>query len=189
MSIPINESLEDLVVRAQEGDSTAFTLLFEHFHTAICTYLAHMVGNAEEGRDLAQETFLRAWKSLPHLHEALSFKVWLYQIATNVGYSHLRRRRLTSWISQEELDVGKVDAQRSVSGPEEGVSETEIVEYTLAQISPKQRTCLILRIILGFSQREVAEMLGISETSVGAYVCRGREQFRQVYIRMKGNML
>ncbi len=189
MSIPIDNALEDLVVRAQDGDSTAFTMLFEHFHTAICTYLAHMVGNAEEGRDLAQETFLRAWKSLPRLHEVLSFKVWLYQIATNVGYSHLRRRRLTFWVGQEELEEGKIDTQLSVSGPEERVSETEIVQHTLAQVSPKQRTCLILRIILGFSQKEVAEMLGISETSVGAYVCRGREQFRLVYLRMEGNTL
>ncbi len=189
MSIPINEALEDLVARAQEGDAAAFTLLFEHFHIPICTYLAHMVGNAEEGRDLAQETFLRTWKSLPRLQEALSFKVWLYQIATNIGYSHLRKRRLTFWMGREDFEEEKIDAQLSVSGPEEHVGESEIVKQTLAQISPKQRTCLILRIILGFSQKEVAEMLDISEPAVGAYVCRGRERFRQVYSRMKGDTL
>jgi RNA polymerase sigma factor (sigma-70 family) len=56
----------------------------------------------------------------------------------------------------------------------------------LAQLAPQSRTCLLLQLVAGFSQREIAESLGISEKSVSAYVSRGREQFRRAYSRMKG---
>lgn len=92
-------STVEITQLAQRGDSAAFITLFQNYNNQICTYLAHLVGNDELGRDLAQETFLRAWKSLPSMQDKLQFKPWLYRIATNLARSHLRRTRLIRWLS------------------------------------------------------------------------------------------
>lgn len=68
-----------------------------------------------------------------------------------------------------------------MAGPEEHAGEAEYVALALARVSPQCRTCLLLQIEGGFSQREVAQLLGISEKSVSAYTSRGRQQFRQAY--------
>lgn len=179
---PVTASLAEMVERARIGDAQGFTALFQHFNGPICTYLARLVGNDELGRDLAQETFLLAWKNLPRLQGELHFKAWLYRIATNVARSHMRHERLIRWLPWVERDN-----LPNVTGPEERVSEMECVEQALTYLAPQCRTCLLLQLVGGFSQREVATMLGISEKSVGAYVFRGREQFRTAYRRLKGD--
>ena len=173
--------------RAREGDGSAFTALVGDFHVPLCNYLARLVGNDEVGRDLAQETLIRAWTSLPELREEQHFKAWLYRIATNLAHSHLRRARLIRWLPWTQTEERVSSMALSVEGPETRVSEADVVHKTLARLSPQYRTCLLLQVVGGFSQRDIAYMLGISEKGVGSNVCRAREQFRHIYIDLKGD--
>ena len=176
---------EQLVEHTRCGDHTAFAALFEQYNARICTYLARLVGDDELGRDLAQDTFLAAWRALPTMRDELRFAPWLYRIATNVARSHLRRLRLVHWLPWGEAEDGGALAAVSTAGPEAHAGEAEEVALALARLAPQCRTCLLLQIEGGFSQREIAELLGISEKSVSAYVSRGREQFRQAYHRLE----
>ena len=182
----IDTDLTQLVGLARAGDGPAFRDLFQRYNGQVCTYLARLVGNDEAGRDLAQETFMRAWKSLPAIRSDAHFKAWLFRIATNIAMSHLRHTRLVRWLPwrEEEIITSRIDL--SIEGPEEQAGEAECVQYALAQLAPQCRTCLLLQLVAGFSQREIADSLGISEKSVSAYVSRGREQFRRAYTRVKG---
>lgn len=177
---------EDCMRRAREGDGSAFADLVRDLHAPLCTYLARLVDSDELGRDLAQETLIRAWTSLPELREEQHFKAWLYRIATNLARSHQRRARLIRWLpwTQTENESSPV---LHIQGPEERVSETDLVQTVLARLSPQYRACLLLQVIAGFSQCEIAHLLGISEKSVGSNVCRGREQFRRLYASLKGD--
>ncbi|HLG76687.1 MAG TPA: RNA polymerase sigma factor [Ktedonobacteraceae bacterium] len=177
----------ELIAEARKGDGSAFTILVRDLHSPLCTYLARLVGDDELGRDLAQETLIHAWSSLPGLREEQHFKAWVYRIATNLARSHLRRARLIRWLPWTEASEKSAERALQVEGPEERMGETEIVKKTLAQLSPRYRTCLLLQIVGGFAQRDIALMLGISEKSVGSNVCRAREQFRQIYQRVKGD--
>ena len=70
VSSPVDVDWFLAVVRdAQAGNIAAFDTLFQRYDARICTYLARMVGNDEEGRDLAQETFIKVWRALPAMHE------------------------------------------------------------------------------------------------------------------------
>ena len=172
-----------LIELAQGGDRDAFATLFQRYHPRICTYLGRLVENDEIGRDLAQETFVQAWQQLPHLRDALSFEAWLYRIATNQARSFLRRARLVRWLPWGERS-GEESWQRiELDGPEEQASKKECMSLALAQVSPQNRICLLLQVVAGFSQREIAGIVGISQKTVSAYVCRGREQFRTAYQR------
>lgn len=182
--LPVDEV--DCVELARKGDGPAFAQLFAHYNAPICAYLARLVGNDETGRDLAQETFIRAWKSLPGLSGELQFKPWLYRIATNLARSYMRRERLMRWLPWHE-QLQQADLLLSIQGPEDQTGEVEHVRQTLRRLAPQARACLLLQLYAGFSQREIAAVLTISEKSVGAYVSRAREQFRQLYRQSKGD--
>ena len=173
-----------LIELAQSGDRHAFTTLFQRYHPRICTYVGRLVENDELGRDLAQETFVQAWQHLPHLRDALSFEAWLYRIATNLAHSSLRRERLVRWLPWSERGSEESWSSMKQDGPEEQASKKECMRLALAQVSPQNRTCLLLQVVAGFSQREIAGIVGISQKTVSAYVSRGREQFRAAYQRL-----
>lgn len=169
-----------VVERAQAGDKRAFESLFEYYSTRISSYLTHMVGNEEEGRDLAQETFLKAWQSLGRLRKESHFDTWLYRIATHTAIDYLRHRkiRLSRW---EMLEQENTPASLRIAGPEEQIAEKEHIRQALAKVSLPYRSCLLLQLVADFSQRQIAASLNISEKSVSVYVRRGCEQFRVAY--------
>lgn len=179
-----DERFVKVVEHARAGDEAAFNALFQHYNARICTYLARMVGNDEEGRDLAQETFLKAWRALPGVKDETHFDTWLYRIATNIAIDYLRfwKFRRTHGTTNEENETV---AAMSTAGPEQRVAEAEQVRLALAQVKSKYRACLLLQIDMGFTQREIGELLHISEKSVSIYVSRGCEQFRVAYERLE----
>lgn len=173
--------------RARAGDGGAFSELIGDFYTPLCSYLARLVGNDELGRDLTQETLIRAWTSLPKLRDEQYFKAWLYGIATNLARSHLRHARLISWLPWAQTEESSSSQILAVEGPETQVSEADIIHKTLARLSPQYRTCLLLQVVGGFSQHDIALSLNISEKSVSSNVYRAREQFRHIYASLKGD--
>jgi RNA polymerase sigma-70 factor (ECF subfamily) len=173
----------EVVRDAQAGSIPAFNALFQHYNARICTYLARMVGNDEEGRDLAQETFIKAWRGLPGMKDQSQFETWLYRIATNTALDYLRRRKFR-WLLWKHSEADATAKCMNIAGPERQVEEAELIKLTLAQLSPQYRACLLLQHVAGLTQREIARTLNISEKSVSIYVGRGREQFRQAYERL-----
>jgi RNA polymerase sigma-70 factor, ECF subfamily len=184
-SLPDSE--DDCVNRARQGDSAAFTELFHRYNAPLCTYLSNLVGNSDVGRDLAQETFIHAWKGLPGLTDELRFKAWFYRIATNIARSHLRHERIIRWLPWGESLQGRETEFLHMDGPERQTEEMERIRQVLDKLGSRVRTCLLLQLYVGFSQREIATILSISEKSVSAYVSRGREQFRHLYSEGKGD--
>jgi RNA polymerase sigma-70 factor (ECF subfamily) len=171
-----------LVIRAQERDQHAFELLYDRYKGKINRYLTRMVGDDTASDELAQETFLKAWLNLPSLREPKLFISWLYRIARNRGLDH-QRRRLPPETPLDAFAGGDEDILNG-AGLEEGVAQRELIELALNQLPPIHRSCLMLYVIKGLSQREVAQRLNIKETSIGSYLSRGREEFRQNYYRL-----
>jgi RNA polymerase sigma-70 factor (ECF subfamily) len=170
-----------IVELAMQGNTEAFEKLFQQYTSAICIYLARMVGNDEEGRDLAQETFIRAWRTLPGLKDVTRFTPWLYRIATNIAIDHLRAKKF-DWtritvFGQDLL----AQHTRSYDSSEDQIGASQSIQQALARVKPKYRACLLLQIEAGFSQREIAQLLHMNEKSIGVYVKRGCEQFRLAY--------
>lgn len=179
-------SVTAMAEQARAGDRAAFTALFHQYNAPICRYLARVVGNDEVGRDLAQETFFSAWRALPDLRDPARFVPWLYRIATNQAHSYLREhrtRRFLPWADPSDSQAGNYP---TAAGPEAQVGEAQQVAAALALLTPKYRVCLLLQLEGGFSQREIAQMLHLTEKSVSVYVSRGREEFRRAYQRLEG---
>ena len=177
---PIDILLTGVVECAQAGDQKAFTTLFEHYNRPICTYLTRLIGKNDLVQELAQDTFIQVWQYLPTLRDTEKFRSWLYCIATNVVKSHWRRTKVFHCLSWQEEEEGNTDKALIVDAPDEHVGESELIKLVLEQLSPAQRTCLVLQ-TEGFSLREIAELLEISETYVSVHISRGKKRFRQIY--------
>lgn len=171
-----------LVLRAKDGDQSAFEILYERYNDRICRYLTRMTGNDGVGCELTQEVFLKAWESLLSLRDPSRFAGWLYRIATNRAYNYQEHARLLHMIPWEEY-AARTETP-SLAGPEEQVEESELLKLALARVSPTYRPCLILYVVEEYSQRQIAELLQIKETSIGRYVSRGKEELRQIYLRL-----
>lgn len=172
----------ELVLRAQRGDQFAFEKLYERYNDRISRYLFRMVGDDGVGSELTQETFLKAWEALLSLRDPDRFSNWLYRIATNSAYNYQNHAKLIRTVPWEEYT--EKSANLSISGPEKLIEEAELMKLVLARVSPTYRPCFILYVIEKLPQRQIAELLGIKLTSVGKYVSRGKEEFRQIYYRM-----
>ena len=169
--------LVKLVERARAREQEAFAVLFDYYNAKICTYLTRLAHNDSVVYDLAQEVFLKAWLALPGIHDPACFRPWLYKIATNEAYNYLRRIRPSDDCSLVEGEAYLISNNLIVDGPEKQIEETELITWILGQLPLRHSTCLILQ-IEGFSQKEIAEMVGITEKHVSVSISRAREQCR-----------
>ena len=172
----------NLVLRAQGGDQLAFEVLYERYNDRICRYMSRMIGNDGIGCELTQEVFLKAWEALLSLRAPSRFASWLYRIATNRAYNYQQHAKLLHMIPWEEYAMK--EETPSIAGPEEQVEEAELLKLALARVSPTYRPCLILYVVEEYSQRQIAELLQMKESSIGRYVSRGKEELRQIYRRL-----
>jgi RNA polymerase sigma-70 factor (ECF subfamily) len=173
----------NLVLRAQGGDQLAFEVLYERYNDRICRYLSRMIGNDGIGCELTQEVFLKAWEALLGLRDPSRFASWLYRIATNRAYNYQQHSKLLHMIPWEEYAMK--EEILSIAGPEEQVEEAELLKLALARVSPTYRPCLILYVVEEYSQRQIADLLQMKESSIGRYVSRGKEELRQIYRRLE----
>ena len=170
-----------LVAQAKQGDARALEILFGSYYEPVSLYLMRMVGDDEVGHELAQETFLKAWQSLPGLRDETRFVGWLYRIATNLARDHQRRARLIRWLPWEQYQQTE---QMNKAGPETQVEEAELLKQALAQVSLTYRACLVLYIVEDLPQPAIAERLGIKASYVSNYVSRGLAELRRIYLRL-----
>jgi RNA polymerase sigma-70 factor (ECF subfamily) len=170
--------LEDsrTVTLVKNGDADSFADIVERYQTPIFRYLYRLTGNHELALDLRQDTFIQAFKGIRKTDISVSFKSWLYRIATNCALQHLRRKRRILFLPLREEDNGQRGDDRSGS-----MDEQMTVRDVLARIPAEQRVCLVLHYIEGLKYREIGEVLGISEEAVRKRVSRGSLEFRKLY--------
>jgi RNA polymerase sigma-70 factor (ECF subfamily) len=157
-------------------ESHAVERLYNEQRRPLLAYLARLVGDREAAEDLCQEAFLKALRSWARHDPAASPVAWLYRIATNTAYDHLRRRRRAALAPLVEVDV-LAGVYTVGAEPDEG----ESVRRALAQLPARYRVPLLLHACAGHSLHEIADALGCSRAAVKMRLLRARERFREVY--------
>lgn len=150
--------------------------LYEDYQRPVLAYLTRLVSDRETAEDLCQETFIKALRGWDARDPQASVTAWLYRIATNTAYDHLRRRRRIRFTPLNDTDNPNVE-----ESPEGRVGEQEPVRLALAQLPPMYRLPLVLHSCDGHSTQEIADALGCSNSAVKTRLFRARERFRQVY--------
>jgi RNA polymerase sigma-70 factor, ECF subfamily len=176
-------SAASLLEAAARGDDAAFETLTEPHRRALHLHCYRMLGSLHDADDALQETLLRAWRSLPRFTPRPSLRAWLHSIATNVCLTALERRsrRREVPLPPPESAAWRTELLHLQPYPDRLLDELETRETVeLAFIAavqllpPKQRAVLILRDVLGWSAKEVAEALEDSVAAVNSALQRAR---------------
>ncbi len=185
---PGEETGQDLVSRARDGEQGAFEALVKQYHSRIYSHVLRMVQDPTEAEDLAQETFLRAYHALPQFRGESSFQTWLYRIASNLAIDASRRRKRREWhtvsldqpteedspLPRELADVGARNPEASV----EASALREMVWSVIGELSPKLRPVVVLYDLQGLSYEEIARILGCPLGTVKSRLFNARCQLR-----------
>ena len=172
-----------LVGHARAGNQAAFAALFDAYYGPIVGYLYQLVRDRDVADDLAQETFLRAYRALGRTDPDLAFRAWLYRIATNAARNHLRRQRLLRWLP---LGLGAVEPAPS-PGPGEQIARQELVVETLRRIGTGNASALLLHHHQGLSLRETAAALDLGVNATKVRLFRARKAFVRIYAALAGD--
>ncbi len=184
------EAVEDLVERAKAGDRPAFGQLVEAYQDKIYGYASRMLGDPDEAEDVAQETFVRAYRSLPHFRGAASFHTWLYRIASNLAIDVARRNRRQStgnFSLDEPLESEEGDYEREIAdesgSPEQLAARREmqeLVRQAVAELPEKLRAVVVLYELQGESYEDIAEILGCPLGTVKSRLFNARSQLKDM---------
>ncbi len=177
-----------LLERMGQGDRVSFDTLFYRYYDRIYGLLFRLVGNRAEAEDLTQEVFLTLYRKPPRGAREHNVGAWLYRVATNMGYNHIRgRQRL--WQRNRLLTPGADPSQATVwdGDPAQAVEQRETaaqVRRALAGLSRRQIQLLLLR-QMGLSYAELAEVCQVAPGSVGTLLARAAAAFRQQYTQQQ----
>ncbi len=150
--------------------------LFALHHGEIYSYLCRMLSDDELAADLAQETFVKAYRAFDTLLEPSRARAWLYQIASRTALDELRRRKIVRFIPWTGESRGPA------SSAEDVVLQLRLsgeMERALARVPERQRNALILAEVHELSGLELAAALGVSHVAARALLTRARESLRQ----------
>ena len=177
----------DLVRRAQTGAEDAFADLVRRHQRRAVRVARSMVPNDEDAQDLAQEAFLRVFRSLDRFDFQHAFTTWLYRIVTNLCIDHLRRRRTTLSMTVRDEDAADLDLEDpSDERPSDQLESEETadeVRAVLATLAPHFQSVLTLREIEGLACTEIAEIVGATHVTVRWRLHRGRKLFQEEWER------
>src|SRR6476659_9868055 len=175
---------EELVALSMGGDLDSFNQLVLRWERPIYALAYRVIGQEEDARDVAQETFLRAFRALPGFKGQANFSSWIYRIALNLCRDWIRRKRRTP-VSQlpEDVDLSELAAEQ---GPSESVEDlvarrelSAVVEQAMALLPEEQRTAVILKEYHGMTFQEIADLQGCPLSTVKTRLYQGLSVLRK----------
>lgn len=188
----MNPGIESEIAAAAGGDEEAFSSLTERHRRELHVHCYRMLASFDEADDAVQETFLRAWRGRATFQGGSMYRAWLYRIATNVCLDMRRKRSRRvapagtfadlPWL-QPYPDRLLDEVVADDTAPDETVVDRETIELAFLaalQILPsRQRAALIARDVMGWSAREMAELLDTSVAAANSALQRARQTMRE----------
>ena len=173
---------QQLVARVQKGDSRAFDMLVLKYQHKILSLVSRYVRDADEVQDVAQEAFIKAYRSLPSFRGDSAFYTWLYRIAINTAKNHLvsrSRRPPGSDVEPEQAEYFESGAGiRNIETPENALFGEElkgVVKQAISALSEDLRTAITLREFDGLSYEDIADIMDCPVGTVRSRISRARE--------------
>ena len=171
-----------LMLRVRDDDPAAFAELVGNYQHRLVGIMHHLVGNAEEAEDLAQEVFLRVYRNRKKYSPQAKFSTWLFTIAANLAKNEMRRRkRRRNWSSLDEMQETLKDASLQFADKKSNRQEdlereqlSGVVGDAIATLPDRYRIALVLRDIEGLAYEEIGVALKIPGGTVRSRINRAR---------------
>jgi RNA polymerase sigma-70 factor, ECF subfamily len=180
----------DLVKRCQAGETEAFDELVTRYRTRIFAMIYNMVHNEQDAWDLAQDSFVKAWKSIKRFRGRSSFYTWIYRIVMNVTIDWLRKKQVKGAgvefddaIQLREVNPASKTLPKADPLPFERMERNEIrqkIDKAIAQLSPEHRAVILMKETEGMQYHEIAEALGCSIGTVMSRLFYARKKLQNL---------
>ncbi|MGO8788859.1 MAG: RNA polymerase sigma factor [Terriglobia bacterium] len=176
-----------LIVRAQEGDRSAFDALIRLYDQSVLRMALQVVGSPEEARDLYQEAFLKVYRSIRHFRQEAKFSTWLYRVVMNVCLDHLRRQKTRKEVAVPQPADGEPEFFQSVPDdrptldPERATHSKEIgrrIQVALDRLNPRERMVFELKHYEGLKLRAIGQICNTSEQTAKNCLFRATQKLR-----------
>jgi len=180
----------DLVKRCQAGNAEAFDELVTRYRIRIFAMIYNMVHNEQDAWDLAQDSFVKAWKSIKRFHGRSSFYTWIYRIVMNVTIDWLRKKHVKGAgvefddaIQLKEINPASKTLPKADPLPYEHMQRSEIrarIDDAIGQLSPEHRAVILMKETEDMQYHEIAESLGCSIGTVMSRLFYARKKLQNL---------
>jgi RNA polymerase sigma-70 factor (ECF subfamily) len=180
----------ELIRQAQNGNTGAFDELVGRFRNRVFGMIYNMVHNEQDAWDLAQDSFVKAWKSIGRFRGQSSFYTWLYRIVMNVTIDWLRKKQVKGSgaefddsIQLKDIDPASRTVPKADALPHEKMERQEIrarIEAAIAQLSPEHRAVILMKEMEDMQYHEIAESLGCSIGTVMSRLFYARKRLQNM---------
>lgn len=175
---------QELVKRTMQGDGQAFDELVVNYQNKVYALAYRYMGNEDDAYDVAQETFIKAYRSLRSFKGESSFGTWIYRITTNVCLDEIRRRKRRvvplsldeplATLDGDEVEREIPDSSLSADRVYEQKEFNQYIQKLLDEMKPEHKTAIILRDVMELSYEEIAAVLNCSIGTVKSRINRAR---------------
>jgi len=178
----------EIMLRVREGDDSAFDLLVHKYHKPIIHFMFRMVHNQAVAEELAQEVFLRVYRSRQTYRAEARFTTWLYRIATNLGVNHARdtkheRMAQNVYLDQPDPETGTTP---DVADPKATVEQELVrdermkaIRQHVMALPERQRTAVLMHKYQGLDYKQIGEVLKLSESATKSLLFRAYQTLRE----------
>jgi len=166
-------------------DEESFEAIFTHYYPLVYQLAYRCTGQRDEADDIAQEAFLRFYRTPPHATSEVERRAWLCRVTTNLGLNALRAQKRRIYHEEKASDGGGQPGAEDAAqlNPEQHViahEQAAFIRSILAELPERQQTYILLRSI-GLSYAEIAQATGVAAASVGSLLARAEREFRRRY--------
>jgi RNA polymerase sigma-70 factor (ECF subfamily) len=187
-SAGVSETDAEVMLRVKAGDDSAFDYLVQKYRRPMLGFMFRMAHSTAAAEDLAQEVFLRVYRSRESYEANAKFSTWLYRIATNLAVNHIRDTRYERPENTVSLDESEEESGRTLELPDRApnVEETMVQRERLATIRrrvqalpERQRVAVVMHKYQQMDYRQIAEVLKLSESATKSLLFRAYETLRE----------
>jgi RNA polymerase sigma-70 factor (ECF subfamily) len=164
---------KDLIAASLQGDDNAFKELVRRYQAIVTGTISGMIGNCPEVDDVAQETFIRFYRSLASFRQEASVKTYITRIAINQSLEELKKRKRKSLVFFQRQPVEELNLVDDSSGSVYD-DRHEIIQKAISELDPKSKAVIVLRLIDGYSTKETAEILNVPLGTVLSRLARAQ---------------
>ena len=180
-------AFEELVDAARQGDHDAFEEIVRRTHADTFSLARRLVSDPDDARDVVQEAYLRAFKSIRKFRGDAQFTTWLHRITANCAATHLgRRRRNRHDELDEEVAVTDHNPEHDPAASADVAILRDRLEAAIADLPPRLRAVVVLRDVYDLGHAEIAAELGISESAAKVRLHRARRKLRGAVFPLRG---
>jgi RNA polymerase sigma-70 factor, ECF subfamily len=166
------------MARIRDGDMEAFRLLVEAHQSRVINTISKLLGSDAEAEDLAQQVFIRVWRSAGRYQPTAKFTTWLFRITRNLVFNELRRRKHFA----EQSEDSPEPAERTEREPDRVLLEDELqkaIQTAIQELPEAQRMAIVLRRYEEMSYEEIARVMGTTVPAVKSILFRARADLRE----------